>query len=82
MHDADDAAGGVLTGDGHREGWKVVEEVCRPVQRIDHPREAGRAGKLAALLGEHGVARAQLAQPVDDELLARPVGGSDKVGAR
>ena len=82
VHDRDQRAGGVATGDGHGPLRDPVEEVDRPVERVDDPFEPARARRSRTLLAEHAVAGPLGVQQADDQRLGIPVGIGDRVGLR
>ncbi len=67
-------------GHRHRVPGHAVEEVHRAVDRVDHPDGARSPRRAAVLLPHHGVAGAQLGQPLPDQGLQRVVGGGHDVG--
>jgi hypothetical protein len=72
----------VLEGDAHRPGGKSVEEVDRPVERIDDPAPPALALAARALFGEQAVARTLGREQLADGPLGLAVGVGDQVGLR
>ena len=81
-HHADARAVVDLDPDRHAEARIPPHVACRPVERVEHPPNAGRTGPVRALLAEDRIVGPRAEDPLDDRALGRPVDLGDEVARR
>ena len=82
MNHTDQRAGFILGRDADGPVRTAVEVVHRPVERVDHPSDAGERELQGAFLADQSVLGTGRGQAIGDQLLGSAIGGGDGITGR